>query len=220
LASAAVAFAAPERRAVASALAFKAPLFDRILAAPANPERRSVVLDLGAISRSMLDLLSSKWPCRIEIADLARFEALPAIERIVSSEDQDPDAIEAFLPAENGERLDLIFCWDLPNYLSLPALSLLIDALSRRAAPGCRLHMLIAYSKSEMASAPGRYIPAADGTLQQVLSSDQLIQAPRYSPEDISTALGNFRYQRGVLLANGMQEFVYAWPGEPGERQP
>jgi hypothetical protein len=71
-----------------------------------------------------------------------------------------------------------------------------------------------------MSEMPARYVPAVDGNLIQSLVSDELTQAPRYSPEDIGTALGNFRYERGVLLANGMQEFVYAWPGEPGAKRP
>jgi hypothetical protein len=216
LRGAAVALATPARKAIETVTAFKAPLLDRILASPDDAERRNVVLDLGAVSQAMLDRLSSSRPCRIEIADLYHSGGLQAIEQIASSEERDIDAIGPLLPRVNDEALDLIFCWDLPNYLSLRALTLLVDFLSRRTAPGCRVHMLVAYSKREMTEAPARYFPGPDGNLVQSLASVELTQAPRYSPEDIGTALGNFRYERGVLLANGMQEFVYAWPGESG----
>jgi hypothetical protein len=216
----AAALARPDRKAVEKVGAFKAPLLDRILSRPQDPERRHVVLDLGAASQAMFDRLSASRPCRIEMADLYFYGGLAGIEQLVSSEEQDLSLIARFLPRPNDERLDLILCWDLPNYLSLPALTLLIDALSRRAAPGCRVHMLVAYSKREMPGTPGRYVPGGDGILTQILTSGELIKAPRYSPEDIGTALGNFRYERGVLLANGMQEFVYAWPSEPGEDRP
>jgi hypothetical protein len=220
LRGAAVALATPARKTIETVTAFKAPLLDRILANPNDAERRNVVLDLGAVSQTMLDRLSSSRPCRIEIADLYHFGGLQAIEQIASSEEQDIDSIGQLLPRANNEPLDLIFCWDLPNYLSLRALTLLIDFLSRRAAPGCRVHMLVAYSKREMTETPGRYFPGPDGNLVQSLASVELTQAPRYSPEDIGTALGNFRYERGVLLANGMQEFVYAWPAEPAAKRP
>lgn len=216
----AAALATRARKAVETVGAFKAPLLDRILSRPQDPERRQVVLDLGAVSQAMLDRLSASRPCRIEMADLYFYGGIAGIEQLVSSEEQDLSLIDRFLPRPNDERLDLILCWDLPNYLSLQALTLLIDALSPRAAPGCRLHMLVAYSKREMPRTPGRYVPAADGNLIQIITSGEMIKAPRYSPEDIGTALGNFRYERGVLLANGMQEFVYAWPGEPGAESP
>jgi hypothetical protein len=220
LPGAAVAFATPVKKAIETVSAFKAPLLDRLLSPPEDPERRNVVLDLGAVSQAMLDRLSSSRPCRIEIADLYNFGGLPEVEQIASSEEQNPELIAQLLPPASEEPLDLILFWDLPNYLSLPALTLFIDFLSRRAAPGCRVHMLVAYSKREMSEMPARYVPAVDGNLIQSLVSDELTQAPRYSPEDIGTALGNFRYERGVLLANGMQEFVYAWPGEPGAKRP
>jgi hypothetical protein len=219
LRGAAVALATPAKKAIETVSAFKAPLLDRILSSPEDAERRHVVLDLGAASQTMLDRLSSSRPCRIEIADLNNFGGLAVIESIAASEEPDLDAIGSLLPPANDERLDLIFCWDLPNYLSLAGLTMLIDFLSRRAAPGCRVHMLVAYSKREMAEIPARYVPGGDFSLVQTLATDTLRAAPRYSPEDIGTALGNFRYERGVLLANGMQEFVYAWPQQPGAKR-
>lgn len=212
----AVALATPARKAIERGTAFKAPLLDRILAGPAEPERRAVILDFGSIDRTMLDRLSSNWSCRVEIADFHYFGGIAEIEGIAASEEPEIESIEQLLPRANAERLNLIFFWDLPNYLSLPALTLLVDCLSRRAAPGCRVHMLVAYSKREMTKTPARYIPDMNGNLVQALVNNEMTPAPRYSPEDIGTALGNFRYERGVLLANGMQEFVYAWPGEPG----
>jgi hypothetical protein len=213
LRGAAVALATPARKSIETVTAFKAPLLDRVLASPDDPEQRNVVLDLGAVSQTMLNRLSSNRRCRIEIADLYHFGGLEALEEIAASEEPDIGSIASLLPRANNESLDLIFCWDLPNYLSLPALTLLIAFLSRRAAPACRLHMLVAYSKREMTEIPARYVPGANGELVQSLDSSELTQAPRYSPEDIGLALGHFRYERGVLLANGMQEFVYAWPG-------
>jgi len=206
--------------AAAPVLVFKAPLLNRILANPDELEQRAVVLDLGGPCQVLLDRLSATRPCRVEIADLVNNNGLGAINALESIEDEGPSLMRRLLPTGNDEPLDLILCWDLPNYLSLQTLGLLIDVLAHRVAPGCQLHMLIAYSKREMASIPGRYVPAPDGNLTQLFPSDELTEAPRYSPENIGSALRNFVYQRGVLLANGMQEFVYAWPDRQGVDKP
>lgn len=204
-----------DRDAAALATAFKAPLLDRILEAggeDADPAPRQVVLDLGTASQPLLDRLSAIGPCRIEIADFVAHGGLEAVNAPEAFADPDASPIPALLPSPNRERLDLILAWDLPNYLNLTALRALCDLFSRRAAPGCRLHMLIAYSRREMPAAPARYVPEDGGKLRQVGATDGIVSAPRYSPEALGAAVGGFGYERGVLLANGMQEFVYAWP--------
>jgi hypothetical protein len=80
--------------------------------------------------------------------------------------------------------------------------------------------MLIAYSKREMPAAPARYLPEPDGRLTQICGDSAMGKAPRYSPEELGLLVGKFRYERGVLLANGMQEFVYALPDGQGAAKP
>jgi hypothetical protein len=190
---------------------FKAPLLSKILDG-GDPERREVVLDLGVPSESLLDRLSSTRRCRVEIADLAGDGGIAALNRIDTLEEPDDTVIQRMLPKPGGEPLDLVLCWDLPNYLTRATLQRLFDAIGLRAAPGCRLHMLIAYSKREMPAAPARYVPAPDQQLVQICKTIATSAAPRYSPEDLAIVVGRFQYERGVLLANGMQEFVYTWP--------
>lgn len=178
-------------------------------------EQRLVALDFGAPCQKLINRIAARQPCRIEIAD---FVANDGIARLNLDE---PESLQArlisLLPPPNQERLNLILCWDLPNYLVLPALGSLIALLGARAAPGCRLHMLISYSRRDMPVLPARYLPGEDGQLTQKCVNADRTPAPRYSPEDLGKALSGFRYERGVLLANGMQEFVYAWPGgQPG----
>jgi hypothetical protein len=104
--------------------------------------------------------------------------------------------------------------WDLPNYLNLGMFAELCRLFGERAAPGCQLHMLIAYSKREMPASPARYSLRADNQLVQSLEDTRTVAAPRYSPEALGEAVGGFRYEKGILLANGNQEFLYAWPQE------
>jgi hypothetical protein len=187
---------------------FKAPLLDRLLDG-VEPEIRQVVLDLGGPSQALLERLSTNRPCRVEIAD---FVANDVLELANSTEDLRPSLIRRLLPQPNRERLNLILCWDLPNYLKLDVFRQLCEVFAGRAAPGCRLHMLVAYSKREMGALPATYRLRDDGQLSQSFQNEEFVAAPRYSPEDLGRAVGRFKYERGVLLANGMQEFVYAWP--------
>lgn len=189
---------------------FRAPLFERILQAEES-EARQVVLDLGAPDQTLIRLLADNRPTRIEIADLVASGGLDEMRRLGPSDDAEPPDLRRFLP-EGREPLNLIFCWDLPNYLNLGTFAELCQLFAARAAPGCRLHMLITYSKRDMPAAPAHYATRDDTWLMRTIDDDATTTAPRYSPEALSDAVGEFAYERGVLLANGNQEFVYAWP--------
>ena len=137
---AAAALATPVGAASESVFAFKAPLLDRILASTDDPEQRAVALDLGGPCQALFDRLCACRRYRVEIADLVNNHGLIEISGLESNDDSIEDSIEhqgrslmqRLLPAPNDERLDLIFCWDLPNYMSLRALKLLIDVLAQR----------------------------------------------------------------------------------------
>lgn len=199
---------------------FKAPLLDRILTTSGDPDRRVIALDFGGPCQSLLEKLSLNQPCRVEVADFARNGGLKALRELESLKDDGAEVLRRLLPPPGDDKLDLILLWDLPNYLSLDELRLVIETLRGRVAPGCRLHMLIAYSKHEISAEPARYQTDADGNLIQIPSSNKLSEVPRHTQEDLAPALGQFRNERGVLLTNGMQELVYAWPKpkRPGDR--
>jgi len=188
---------------------FKAPLLTRIFD-NLDPEQRHVVLDLGPGCQELIARLTAERGCRIEIANFVADHGLEGLN--AAPPESREETLRALLPPPNAERLTLIFCWDLPNYLGRAALQTLCALLGQRAAGGCRLHMLISYSRRDMPAQPARYVPASEGQLTQHCVNGERVPAPRYSPEDLGKALGGFKYERGVLLANGMQEFVYAWP--------
>lgn len=202
----------PRREAAASAspqTVFKAPLLGSILAGEESESRR-VVLDFGSASQTLIDRLVAVRPTRLEVCDFVGNGELSAFSK-AEPEDLPVHARHA-LPDGNDEPLDLILLWDLPNYLSLKSLQVLVAVVSERAARNCKLHMLIAYSRREMPEHPARYVPEGESGLRQLCDTSVQTAAPRYSPEDLNLACGGFRYQKGVLLANGMQEFVYTWP--------
>jgi len=202
-------------RSAVSVDTFRAPLFERILNAEESA-RRQVVLDLGGPCQTLIDRFADTRPTRVEIADLVGYGALSRLRLIESDEEAGPPDWRQFLPAPSLEPIDLILCWDLPNYMQLSSFTALCALLGRRAAPGCQLHMLIAYAKRDMPARPAQFTVREDGQLMHAVAADDMVPAPRYSPEALGAAVGGFKYERGVLLTNGNQEFVYAWPGQPG----
>jgi hypothetical protein len=189
-------------------VAFHAPLFHDLVTG-LDATERYVVLDLGTASTSMLGLLGQSR-CRVEIADLAHFGG---IDRLNATEPGPalPGETNALLPNRlSDDAFDLVFCWDVPNYLTLDALSTLMNAIADRARPGAVAHALIYYSERDMQQHPGRFVPTADGErLINYSTTHEAIAAPRYSPEDLDKGMGRFVLDRARLLSNGMEEFLF-----------
>ncbi len=192
--------------APASPAPFHAPLFYDVVAR-LNADERHIVLDLGTASTAMLALLGQSR-CRVDVADLAHFGGLDRLNTADQGSEQTRAA--ALLPTRgSGDPAELIFCWDLPNYLSLNALSALMAAIRERARPGALAHALIAYSDREMKEHPGCYVPTPEGELVDLNVPGSTITAPRYSPEDLGKHMAGFVIDRARLLSNGMQEFLF-----------
>ena len=191
----------------ASAAAFHAPLFHETVAG-LNATERHVVLDLGAASTATLALLG-RSRCRVEIADLAHFGGLDKLNATQPGPSLAGVADELLPTRRPEDAIDLVLCWDLPNYLTLDALSTLMTAIGQRSRPGALAHALIFYAGRDMPEHPGRLVPTADGELSDYSDPSAVIAAPRYSPEDLGKSMGRFAHERARLLSNGMQEFLF-----------
>jgi S-adenosylmethionine:diacylglycerol 3-amino-3-carboxypropyl transferase len=190
-----------------SPAALHAPLFQDLVAG-LDATRRHVILDLGAASTEMLALLG-RSRCRVEVADLAHFGGIDRLNRAEPGP-AITEAAESVLPDRlTDDAIDLVFCWDLPNYLTLDALSGLMGAIGRRARPGALAHALIFYADRDMNEQPGRFVPTANGGLIDRGAPGAALAAPRYSPEDLGKNMGGFMIDRARLLSNGMQEFLF-----------
>lgn len=197
--------AATARAAFEPPTTLKVPLFHSLIERM-DAERRCVVLDLGAAQHELLDLLTG-FRCRIDIAHIAD-GAIDALNGEPEPEQLETLA-EAWLPRPRAEAADVILCWDLLNYLEKPAMSALMSRVAARTNPGAVAHALIAYSATTMPAQPARYVPVDAGHLVNRAPPGPDRKAPRYSPEDLKLALHEYKTERGVLLANGMQEFLF-----------
>lgn len=181
-----------------------APLFRRLVES-LSEERRSLVLDLGPVQPKTVALLTP-FRCRLEIADLADGLA-------VLNDEPDPDLrrekVEALLPLPRQEPTDIVFCWDLLNYLQRPAIASLMDCIVARMRPGGFVHALIVYSGTTMPARPSRFAPLPDGRLIETMTTTEQRTAPRHSPEDLGKCMRGLRTDGASLLKNGMQEFLF-----------
>lgn len=189
--------------------ALKVPLF-RLLVDRLEAGNRHVILDLGAASTPTLALLG-QFRCRVDIADLASYGGIELMNAEPEEGETEEDLIaraESLLPGSQGDEVDIVLCWDLPNYLKPARLSALMTAIAARARPGTLAHALIVYSDRSMPERPGRFVPDEELKLVNRAGSAAEIAAPRYSPEDLGRIMGGFTVDRAMLLANGMQEFL------------
>ncbi len=188
---------------------FRAPLFHDLVAGMKAADRH-VVLDLGAASTAMLALLG-RSRCRVEIADLAHFGGIQRLNSARPSSGLEAAGASLLPNRHMDEGFDLVFCWDLPNYLTLNSLSALMTLISGQARPGAIAHALICYAERDMREMPGRFVPTADGDLVDHGVCGAMTAAPRYSPEDLGRNMGGFVIDRARLLSNGMQEFLFRY---------
>jgi hypothetical protein len=198
----------PSERTVAnrgaSAEALNAPLFHQVLQRFDNGGRW-VVLDLGA-ARSDTIRVFGKYRCRLDIVELA--DNLADINAETDAR-RLRQRVELALPVRGREATDLVLCWDLINYLTQPALTAVMEIIAARCKRGALAHGLVYYSAQRMPERPGCFVPLDEQRLINLapLGADRL--APRYSPEDLARCMPRYTVERGRLLRNGMQEFLF-----------
>jgi hypothetical protein len=160
----------------------------------------------------MLSLLGG-FRCCVEIADVGCEEDRARLHSDVDGHSRIAIA-ESLLPAHKADDpVDLVFCWDLLNYLKREGLTALMSAIAARARPGARAHALIVYSERSMPERPGRWVPTDDCLLVDKAPATPMIEAPRYSPEYLGQSMAGFTIEHARLLANGMQEFTFRLRG-------
>ncbi|MFP4334583.1 MAG: hypothetical protein ACLFQC_03810 [Wenzhouxiangella sp.] len=181
-----------------------APLFAQAIGA-LDPEKRTVVLDLGNIQAGTVDLLST-CRCRLDIANLPDF--LPLLAACEESA-QRHAALADMLAVHQPEPVDLILCWNLLNYLQRDDIRHLIELLGPRLQPATRLHALMEYASPLMPATPGAWIPDAGARLHASQVDADQVDAPRYRPKELERLMPRLKPERSVLLGNGLQEHLF-----------
>src|SRR5512143_230605 len=184
--------------------ALNAPLFHSLIQR-LEGGGRWVVLDLGA-ARSDTIRTFGRFRCRLDIVELA--DSLESL-RAVTDQRLLRQRVEAVLPRRGTEGIDIVLCWDLINYLPQPALTAVMECIAGRCKAGALAHGLVYYSTRTMPERPGCFVPIDDQRLVNMAVPGPERPAPRYSPEDLARCMPRYTVERGRLLRNGMQEFLF-----------
>jgi hypothetical protein len=185
-------------------VALRAPLFESLVGG-FDDDQRHVVMDLGPARAGMVDRLT-QWRCRLDIVNLP--EGLGELQAM-----EDPGEVEqAFrrlLPPMKDDRIEVVFCWNLLNYLRPDLITLLMNVVTERLAPGGRVHALIEYQATRMPGSPGTITPGEGNTLEVQPSDAPPIKAPRYTYGALEKLMPGLKSERAMLLGNGMQEYLF-----------
>ncbi|VAW96475.1 hypothetical protein MNBD_GAMMA21-1028 [hydrothermal vent metagenome] len=104
-------------------------------------------------------------------------------------------------------HLNLIMLWDLPNYLDTRLLNELVQFLMPHAQDDVMLHIYI-QTRESMPGLPGHYTFQGDNKIWVENNSTNSIPCPMYYKDALQKILSPFVVQKGVLLSNGLQEYL------------
>ena len=171
-----------------------------------DPETRIEVLELAPATAGLLDYFSQFHSklylpgCRDELLALCvnNDEDAPPLSRIFNR----------CIPWPNSNNtLDLVLLWDLPNYLDKQVLSALITYLAPHVTKRTVVHTYI-HTRQTMPAHPGDYQLTHENNVTVDLAAAWNASSPMYYQELINKVFAPFRVQRGMLLANGLQEYI------------
>lgn len=171
--------------------------------------RKHAILDLGLPSGDNVEYLS-RFPCTLYVEDL--FDSLVTLPP--PGEDEGEQAydvrVQNALAHSPDVRFDLIFAWDLINYMHAD----LIEALMKRLAESCRTGTLLYIMMSTAPSMPER--PAkisinSENRVRYEVSGPPAIPNPRYTPLKLERMIPGFRLLHSFLLGASLQEFLFSF---------
>jgi hypothetical protein len=180
------------------------------------PESRVHALDLGAAVGANVEFLAGRFVCKLQVGDLYRSLVADAARFA----DPESDLVALFrevLPAPPGRRFDLVFAWDLVDYLTKPQIRALATVLAERCRPGAQLFLMVSTGK-EIAQTPVRYLFHDETSLLYRDRSPHTRPGPRYRPAEIDGLTPGFTLDRTFLLRHGVQEHLLERQDDEGVR--
>ncbi len=179
-----------------------------------KPVHKYTILDLGPAFGTNIEFFS-KFSHKIYIEDF--YHTLASFDFFSPEDGVHYEAvIEYLLPYRENTRFDIIFSWDLFNYLQKEELHHLIRHLSRFCHPGTLLFALISTLK-HIPERPIHFKILDQQDLQYESCSAVLRPCPGYQQTDLNRLMANFRVCNSFLLRNGFKEYLFVWELEDGQ---
>ena len=122
-------------------------------------------------------------------------------------------ACERVLHYDEDVRFDLVFVWDLFNYLGLAEVQILAQRLVALSRPGTRIMALVSIQK-QIPERPYRFVIRGQETLKYEMLTKTMRDCPRHNEPEILKRMAGFKVERGMLLRNGMREYAFVRDSE------
>lgn len=165
----------------------------------------SRVLDLGPATGRNVQFLST-FISKLFIADLSRTISSQTGRSGLDKAKLDR-ILERDLPATSDSPIDLVFAWDLLNYLDREQVTTLGRHLARVCGRDSLIFMLIS-NKPEVPEIPGRFLMLDPETLRYENLSKRTRSNPGYKEPDLERLMPAFEVETSFLMRSGIQEYV------------
>lgn len=170
-------------------------------------DKTYAVLDLGPAVKENVDFYS-RFARKIWIEDLYDSLNSPDPSALEEGGDEVNKSFEHMLPYTKDTRFDIIFVWDLFNYLPRDQLQKLVSHLSKFCNHRAMLFSLITN---------GQYVPEHPINFR-ILDQENLSYLAatgaervntRYKEPNLAKFMPGFKIYKTFLLRNGMQEYLF-----------
>jgi hypothetical protein len=108
---------------------------------------------------------------------------------------------------QDSAKLDLLLLWDLPNYLDSKVLRAIFEYLIPHCSEQAFVHTYV-HTREHMPATPAKYRLNGDDKVSVLQDASEKVPSPMFHKESLQKALSPFVVERGVLLSNGLQEYL------------
>ena len=108
---------------------------------------------------------------------------------------------------QDKAELDLILLWDLPNYLESKVMQVLIEYLLPHCSEQAFVHTYV-HTREQMPATPAMYRLHGEEKVAVTQHATDKLPSPMFHKESLQKTLSPFIVERGVLLSNGLQEYL------------
>ena len=170
-------------------------------------EEHHQILDVMPVRQGIIDVFSG-FACKLYLPGCLQELCSISSEKYDTANKLNRVFTKTFgLYKKQRAFLNIIFLWDLPNYLDKQVMQSLIEYLSQHMHENIKLHMYI-HTRQQMPSSPGSYLILPDGKVGLELSRDGSIKSPLYFQEKLQKLLHPFKVKRSMLISGGLQEYI------------
>lgn len=172
-------------------------------------ERKHAILDLGLPSGSNVDFFA-RVPCTLYVENL--FDSLLTLPP--PGEEEGADAwdrrVERCLAHDPKVRFDMIFAWDLINYMQIELIHALMKRLSRSCRSGTLLYIIIS-TAPKIPRRPAKLSISHEDRVRYHGEAPLDKPNPRYTPLKVERMMPGFRLLHSFLLGASLQEFLFSF---------